>query len=386
MRSFFFIDGATDAMPRSDLGRRSISVCRTGSGALALVLAALLTGCGPAEQPPAQVPELVKVLAVRFEPVSRAISLTGTVAARVESDLSFRVAGRVARRNVDVSDHVKAGDVLATLETQEQESDVESAEATLRSAEATLTQAETNFARQRRLFEGGFITRGVFDNAQEQLRTSQGSADAARADLATARDQLSFTELKADVDGIITARTIETGQVVAAAQTAFSLAQDGQRDAIFDIYEALLASAPPSDGVVVRLGSDPSVEAKAVVREVSPTFDTTTGTVRVKMTLIDPPAAMSLGAAVTGMGLSAPRNLVSLPWTALGAGTSGPTVWVVDPATKAVTQRPIEIDRYRTGEILVGKGLSDGDLVVTAGGQLLREGQIVTLIEPGAAS
>ncbi|MBB3999472.1 efflux RND transporter periplasmic adaptor subunit [Aureimonas pseudogalii] len=367
--------------------RRAVALARhatQGAGALALLV--VLVACSPAEPPAAQVPERVAVQIAAYAPVSRTISLTGTVAARIQSDLSFRVAGRIDRRNVDVSDHVKAGDVLATLDTREQVSDVEAAEATLRSAEATLTQAQTNFGRQRRLFEGGYITRGVFDDAQEQLRSAEGTADSARADLATARDQLSFTELKADVDGIVTAREAEAGQVVSAAQTVFTVAQDGARDAIFDIDEALLAGAPPSEGVVVRLGSDPAVETRASVREVSPTFDAATGTVRVKMTLADPPPAMSLGAAVTGTGLAAPQNLVSLPWTALGAGESGPAVWVVDPATKAVTLRPVGVERYRTGEILVRDGLSEGDLVVTAGGQLLREGQVVTLDDAGAAS
>jgi RND family efflux transporter MFP subunit len=322
---------------------------------------------------------LVKAQPATFQSVVRTVSLTGTVAARYESKLSFRAAGRIAQRNVDVGDHVKAGDVLATMETPEQEADVQSAQASLRSAEATLVQAQSTFNRQKQLLDKGFTTRSSFDEAQQQLLSAQGSVDSARADVGTAEDQLSYTILKADSDGVITARDAEAGQVVSAAQTIFTLAKDGARDAIFDVYEALLANAPRTDRVQVRLLSNPEVGATAVVREVSPTFDATTGTVRVKMSLLDPPPAMSLGAAVVGTGEWTAQKLMPLPWTALAAGETGPTVWVIDPRTNTVSSRAVTVARYKTGEILVSDGLRDGEMVVTSGGQFLRAGQVVSI-------
>jgi RND family efflux transporter MFP subunit len=343
-----------------------------------------LSGCGEDDVAPQRTPELVKAEVIARTSVSRTISLTGTVSARVESELSFRTAGRIAERRVDVSDRVKAGDVLATLETEEQAADLQASRATLQAAEATLVQARTNFDRQQQLLSRGFTTQSSFDAAQEQLRSAESSVESARADLGSAEERLSFTVLKADADGIVTARDVEAGQVVSAAQTVFTVARDGARDATFDIYEALLAGDPP-DRVEVRLTSDPDVMAFATIREVSPTFDSATGTVRVKMSLIDPPAAMSLGAAVTGVGVTEAQRLFVLPWGALTAGVSGPAVWVVDPASKAVTLRSVTIERYRTGEVLVREGLTDGDLVVIAGGQLLREGQTVA-VASGEAS
>ena len=348
---------------------------RSGMMAAALFLAA----CSEPEAPPVRMPERVYVQTIRFESIPRTISLTGTVAARVESDLSFRIAGRIAERRVDVSDPVRKGDILATLETAEQEADLQSAEATLESARATLSQAETNFRRQKSLNESGYTTRSTFDAAEEQLRTAQGSLASAEADVGTARDQLSFTVLKADADGIVTARNAEAGQVVAAAQTVFAVAQDGARDAVFDIYEALLAEAPPKNDIRIRLVSDPSVEAFATVREISPTFDTSTGTVRVKMSLANPPAAMSLGAAVIGEGQFEARRLVALPWQALSTGPGGARVWVVDPKTNTVSERAITVERYRTGDLLVGGGLNDGEIVVTSAGQFLHQGQEITI-------
>lgn len=280
---------------------------------------------------------------------------------------------------------MKAGDVLATLVPLEQQADLASSKAALEAAQSSLVQAQSNFDRQEHLMGGGFTTRSNFDAAQEQLRAAKSSVDAAKADLGTAEEQLSLTSLKADADGVITARSADAGQVVAAAQTIYALAHDGARDVVFDAYESVLAEAPPKDGIAIQLLSNPDIGARAFVREVAPAIDATTGTVRVKMSLIDPPAGMGLGAAVVGLGKLQTRNLVVLPWTALAAGASGPMVWVIDPEADTVSQRAITIDRYRTGEILVGEGLKEGELVVTGGGQLLHAGQVVTLAA-GAAS
>lgn len=352
---------------------------RLGMLIAGLLSFAALTGCGPEQTASPRAPETVRAQRASFQPIARTVSMAGTVAARVESKLSFRVAGRIAARKVDVGDHVKAGDILATIETPEQVADVQAAKATLMSAQATLAQAQSSFDRQKQLIESGFTTRSSFDSAEEQLRAAESSVDSARADVGTAEEQLSLTTLKADADGVITARDAEAGQVVSAAQTVFTLARDGARDVVFDVYEALLTDTPSSDRAEIMLLSNPSVVATAVVREVAPTFDAGTGTVRVKMSLIDPPAAMSLGSAVLGRGKWAAQNLIVLPWTALSAGEAGPTVWVIDPQTKAVSQRAISIERYTTGEILVSGGLKEGELVVTAGGQFLREGQIVSI-------
>ncbi len=371
----------------SDPTKTEPSPPRAQFGALAVTLlfAASLSGCAPAEKTAARAPELVTVEPASVRPVAQKVSLTGTIAARVVSNLSFRTSGRISERRVDVGDHVKAGDVLAMIAPVEQQADVASANAALQAAQASLVQAQSSFDRQQHLMDGGFTTRSSFDSAQEQLRAAHSTVDAAKADLAAAQEQLSLTVLKADADGVITARDAETGQVVAPAQTVFTLAHNGGRDAIFNVYEGILASHPPKDGITVKLLSNPDVVASAVVREVSPALDTTTGTVQVTMSLIDPPAAMGLGAAVLGIGTTETENLIMLPWTSLAAGESGPAVWIVDRDTNTVSQRPIKVDRYKAGEILVAAGLKEGELVVTSGGQFLHTGQSVA-IATGAAS
>lgn len=342
------------------------------------VAAMVLAGCGEAalpEKPPTVVNTQVAALA-SYAPT---IVLTGEIKARAQNDLAFRVSGRIIARHVDVGDHVAADQVLAELDPQEQQANLASAEASLQAAEAQLRQASAAFERQRTLMTQGFTTRREYDQASEAFRTAQGSLDSARAQLALARDQLSYTRLRAELPGIITARNIEQGQVVAAAQTAFTLAQDGPRDAVFNVQESIFGNEPGDGKVGIALVGDPSVRAVGTVREVAPTVDTASGTVRVKIGIDPTPPAMTLGAAVTGIGRFKPRDRVILLWGALASRDGKPAVWVVDAQTRAVSLQPITIEEYRAGEIVVRDGLKPGDIVVTSGAQLLRPKQVVAL-------
>ncbi len=359
---------------------------RRGSGlGLAVLSLFALTACQPEDT---DKKDVSKVIAAVVEPqaFTPTSELTGTVAARVESDLAFRTGGQVAERLVDVGAHVQEGQLLARIATDEPQATLDAAVATARSAEATLKQAQANFDRQKTLLNGGFTTKSSFDSAEESLRTATNALDSAQADVATAREQLTYTDLKSPAPGIITARNVEQGQVVTAAQTVFILALDGPRDAVFDIYERAMTEEPTKGEVKVQLISDPSVTATAKVREISPAFDTATGTLRIKLGLVDAPPQMSLGAAIAGTASFSARQVIRLPWTALFSTKGKPSVWVVDAETGAVAQRPIAIDRYLTGAILVRDGLKSGETVVTAGGQLLRPGETVAVVADAGAA
>jgi RND family efflux transporter MFP subunit len=305
------------------------------------------------------------------------VSLTGQIEARVQSDLSFRFAGRIAERKVDVGDHVQAGQVLAVLETSEQLADVNSATAGVQGAEATLKQATAAFERQQALIKSGFTTQSSFDDAKQNIEAAQAALTGAKATLGTAQDALANTQLRADAQGIVIARNAEAGQVVDAAQPVYTVAQDGARDAVFDLYEALLVRPPPDTGVEIVLISDPSIKTVGKVREISPAIDPATGTVRVKVEIDDAPPEMKLGSAVIGVARFQPLDVVALPSTALSETDDKPAVWVVDPESKVASLRTVTMQSYRTGEILLRSGLRPGDIVVTGGAQLLRPGEIV---------
>ena len=337
-----------------------------------------LAGCGEAALPQ-KPPALVSTQVIALAAYAPTIVLTGEIKARAQNDLAFRVSGRIVARHVDIGTHVAPDQVLAEIDPQEQQANLAAAEANLQAAEAQLRQSTAAFERQRTLLAQGFTTRREHDQASEAYRTAQGSLDAARAQLALARDQLSYTRLCAEQPGIITARNIEAGQVVAAAQTAFTLAQDGPRDAVFNVQESIFANEPGDGRVEIVLVGDPGAKTIGRVREVAPTVDTATGTVRVKVGIDPTPPAMTLGAAVTGTGRFKSRERVILPWSALASQGGKPAVWIVDKQTKAVSLQPVVIEEYRVGEIVIRDGLKPGDIVVTSGAQRLRPKQVIAL-------
>ena len=179
-------------------------------------LALVLTACEPSRVPPRS-PAVVKSQIIRLQPRQTVIRLTGDVEARVSTELSFRVSGRVVERMVDVGAHVKAGDVLARVDPTEQQADLEGSKAAVSAAEAQLRVATATFQRQTSLMASGFTTRVAFDQAQEGLRTAEGTLEAAKAQMGTSTDALSFTELRASASGTITARNVEVGQSLAIA-------------------------------------------------------------------------------------------------------------------------------------------------------------------------
>ena len=238
--------------------------------------------------------------------------------------------------------------------------------------------AQATFERQKALIASGFTTRTVYDQAQEGLRTVEGVLDAARAQLGTSKDALGYTALRAEADGVITARNLEVGQVVPAAQPVFSLAQDGERDAVFDVYESVFLGQTESRRVALALVSDSAVTATGLVREVSPAIDAKSSTIRVKVSIQDPPAEMTLGSAIAGTVRTKAQKQIALPWTALMAAGRKPAVWTVDPATRTASLKLVTVGGYEAGEVLIKAGLEPGERVVIDGGKLLSVGQPVT--------
>ena len=338
-----------------------------------------LSGCGDQHEASPKVAPLVRTQVVAFTDYAPTAALTGEIKARVQTSLSFRVSGRISERLVDVGARVTSDQVLARIDPKEQSADVESAEATVQSAEARVRQTATAFERQQALIKNGFTTQRDYDQAQEALRVAEGSLDSAKAQLGTARDASSYTELRAGAAGLITARNAEAGQVAQAGQTMFTLAQDGPRDAVFYVYEAVFLQYPATPTVHLALVSDPTVTATGTVREVSPSTDTKSGTVRVKVSIQDAPPGFMLGALVSGSATTKARQIVVLPWTALSTLAGKPAVWVVDPKSLAVSPKTVVVAAYATGNVAIESGLEPGERVVTAGAKILRLNQIVAL-------
>ncbi len=347
--------------------------------AVIVLLAATLAGCGD-HKPPAPPVRPVRAVTVEGGATGETLSLTGQVKAQVQESLAFRLDGRLIERQVNVGDRVKAGQVIGRLDPQIQQNGLHQAQANLLAARGQLLQARNDFARQRELLEKGFASRSRFDQAQQAQQTAGAQVNAAQAQLRTAQEQLGYTDLLADAAGTVTAIGAEPGEVVAAGRMVAQVAQDGGRDAVFDVPAQVFGMTSRDVVVDIALTDDPKVTATGRVREVAPQADPVTRTFQVKVGLMDPPAAMRLGATVTGsITLSAPAG-VELPASALTRADGHPAVWVVDPGTHTVSLRTVDILRYDSATVVVSHGLKTGETVVTAGVQELRPGQKVRLL------
>jgi RND family efflux transporter MFP subunit len=346
------------------------------------LLAPVLSGCNDHSAASPQRPAFVRTEIVRPQVRQTSVTLTGEVQARFNAELAFRISGRVIARSVDVGAHVDRGQILARLDPAEQQADLDAAGAAVAGAESQLRVATTTFNRQKTLLSSGFTTRVVFDQAQEGLQSAQASLEEAKAQLGRAKDAFGDTELRASATGVITARKLEIGQVVDAGQSVFTLAQDGERDAIFAVDErTLLGDDKHGGGVALKLASDPNVSAVGRVREISPAVDTKSATVRVKIAIQNPPPGMALGSAVTGTVKLEPAVQIALPWTALMTDGGQPAIWVVDPANNTAALKLVTIGGYEAGAVLIKGGLEPGDRAVVDGGKLLSSGELVTYDE-----
>ncbi|MDB5518392.1 MAG: efflux transporter periplasmic adaptor subunit [Tardiphaga sp.] len=355
------------------------AIPRPMSVAFALVLlAAPLSACNDRAGTTVEHAAFVHTQIVQSQDGQGGLTLTGEVQARYRADLSFRVSGRVLERLVDVGAHVNADDLLARLNPAEQQADFDAATAGVAAAESQLRVAQATFDRQNQLLSSGFTTRIAYDRAQEQLRAAQSTLESAKAELGRAREALDDTELHARAAGVITARNLEVGQVVQATQSVFTLAQDGERDAVFDVPESMFFGDVDHGHVSLALVSGPDDAAVGYVREISPVVDPKSSTVRVKVAIQNPPPAMTLGSAIAGTAGTKPAAEITLPWTALTAAGSKPAVWIVDPKTNTASLKPVTVGAYEAGAVLIKQGLEPGDRVVIDGGKLLSSGQPVT--------
>jgi len=349
---------------------------------LGATLALAVAACQPTV--PVQKPEtLVRAQTVAMVDYAQSLTLTGSVRAQVETPLSFRTSGQVVELTADIGGRVTAGQVLARIGPQEQQADVDAAQAALDAAAAQVSQAQATFDRQQSLLGQGLVTRSGFETAQTALQTAEGSRDAATAQLAAAQEALSYADLKASADGVVTQRNIEVDEVAQAGATIFVVAEGDARDAVFNVQETAFVGRTPDIPVQLALVSNPQIQAMGRIREVAPTIDPQTGTVAVKITIEQPPEAMALGAPVIGTVSSAPQQRIILPWSALWMQDGAPAVWSVD-ADRAVSIIPVSVADYGTGTVIVDGGLEAGQVVVTEGGKLLTPGQIVTITESAA--
>jgi RND family efflux transporter MFP subunit len=335
----------------------------------------ILLGCQDETQVVAEPPRPVRTEIAKASSVGEEVAQTGEIQANTETNLGFRIGGRVATRTVEVGMSVTKGQLLATLDPHDAENEVLSAEAEVKSAEATEGLARSELERQRALFMKDFVARARVDEAEANWRAANARLNVAKTGLKTARNRLTYTELRAPDDATVSAVTVNPGQVVDAGQPAVKLASTHERDAVFNVSERIYTRVPSDVQVEVALVSDPSIRVIGSIRDASPTADPATRTYRVRIALPNAPDAMTLGATVTGRLIQPGVPLFALPASALTSQDGKPAVFVVEPTSHVLIRKSVVVARYTAAQVLIESGLNEGEAVVTAGVSKLRPGQ-----------
>jgi membrane fusion protein, multidrug efflux system len=355
-----------------------------------LLLASVLAVAGCSRPAPAPEPvRAVRTVSVSPGAVAPAFEYAAEVRARVESRLSFRVGGKLVRRQAQVGQTVRAGELLAELDPEDLRLAQAAAQAAVTAAEASAVQARADHQRFQALHAQGFISAAELERRSTTLRAAEAQLAQARAQGAVQGNQAGYSRLLAPAAGVVLATEAEPGTVLATGSPVLRLAHAGPRDVVFavpeDRVDALRALRGRPQALTVRLWGRPDA-LPATVREVAAAADPATRTFQVKADL--GAAAVDLGqtASVT-VPVPSVDGVLRLPLSALAEQGGRTVVWVLDPATMTVRSQPVQLGGADANAAVIVGGLAAGAEVVTAGVHVLGEGQRVTrYVEPTAAA
>lgn len=346
-----------------------------------LVVLALLTGCSDppvADKPPRAV--LVRSVAETSVPTMNVY--TGEVRSRFETDLAFRIGGKITERRVDVGARIRRGDVLARLDPQDARLAANAARAQVVAAEADVALARSEFERSKSLRESNFISESALDSRRTALQAAQARLRQARAEAASAGNQTEYATLLAEHDGVVVAAPAEPGEVVSSGQPVVRVARLDEREVLIHVPESRISGLAVGAKAVVRAWSDAEREFAAVVREIAPAADAATRSFAVRVSVPRAGNALPLGATASVAFASAAAQTV-LPLPALTRVNGRDVVWIVDDAS---TVRPLAVEagEFRENGVVIRSGLPSGARVVVAGVHRLVEGETVRPVDEAA--
>jgi len=347
------------------------------AGISILGIAVLLSGCARTEPAKAEVP-LVRTQKIQLGDASQNASYPGEVRGRYETQLSFQVSGKISKRNVELGSTVKPGEVLMEIDAKDIEQTVNITSAQVYSAGSQLNLAQSNLERYRKLYEQGAVSRAQLDQYENAYDVAVAAVRQTEAQYTQGANQLGYSALVADSPGVIAAVTAEAGQVVSAGQAVLTLVKDGEREIEISIPENRIEEMRKAQQINITFWALPDVVVAGKTREISPVADKVSRTYKVRISLLNPPDGVNLG-MTANVTVTAPnsRQTAYIPLAAVYQTGSVPGVWVVN--NEVVSLRQIKVGTFGDGQIQVLEGLQDGDIIVTAGVQKLREGQKVRI-------
>jgi RND family efflux transporter MFP subunit len=349
------------------------------AGSAIALLAFTLAGCNEKVAEKAEPGRPVLVAAVHYEAESPSRSFVGTIRPRIETDMGFRVPGKIAKRLVEVGQTVEIGQPLATLDEVDLKLQAEQAEAERRAATGVLAQAGAAETRAKELRGKGWSTDAQLDQAKAAADEARARLNRAERSVELTNNSLSYATLVADTRGVVTATLIDAGQVVASGQTAIRVARFAEKEAVVSIPETLLGRA--KDGTAsVTLWSEPDKKYTAKLREIAPNADPATRTYLAKFSLPDAGDKVSLGMTAT-LTLSDPATVrvARLPLSALFSQGGDPSLYIVDNAGE-IALKPVAVKSYETKDVVISGGVDEGAKVVVLGVQKLDPAQKVRVV------
>ncbi|WP_291866394.1 efflux RND transporter periplasmic adaptor subunit [Bradyrhizobium sp.] len=343
------------------------------------VLAIALTGCNEKVTEKAAPGRPVLVATVHYKPESPDRSFVGTIRPRIETDMGFRVPGKVAKRVVEVGQAVDIGQPLATLDEVDLKLQAEQAEAEFRAANGVLAQASASERRAKDLRVKGWTTEAQMDQARAAADEARARLNRAERSVELTKNSLSYATLVADTRGVVTATLVDAGQVVAAGQTAVRVARIAEKEAVVSIPETLVGRA--KEGVAsVSLWSEPNRKYAAKLREIAPAADPATRTYLAKFSLPDAGESVSLGMTATlTLADPATSSVARLPLSALYSQGGAPSLYIVDD-NGDVTLKPVTVKSYDSNDVVISGGVDEGSKVVVLGVQKLDPAQKVKVV------
>lgn len=340
-----------------------------------LISTIVLAGCS-SEEPVKDMSTKVRTITVGDAESTSTVNYSGTIHNRTETNLAFQVGGRIINKFVNPGSTVEAGQVLAKINNIDTANQVQNAEGAVAAAQSAYELASVNANRYRQLYAEQAISKLQLDQMENQLRAAEAQLQQAQASLNLSSNQNNYTTLIAPESGIITAFNLEVGQVVAAGQNIGTLAAGNEPEANISLPEQELSSVQVGTPAVITFWALPGIAIDGVVREISPVPDPVARTYAVKISLLNPPSDVKLGMTVNVNLHTSSAQVISIPLTALVKDSTGNNAVYIIRDGKAHLV-PITTGDFGNNTIVVTKGLSQGDVVITAGTQQLQEGTAV---------
>jgi RND family efflux transporter MFP subunit len=347
-------------------------------GAAASAARPTTTGSAKAEPP-----RPVRTLRLAAGALDDALILPAEVRPRFEQRLGFRVGGKVAQRLVDVGQAVRPGQTLAVMDAADVLPAIAAQRAQVEAARTDEALQQAELKRVRELRDNGFVSSAAFERQDALTQSAAARHAAARSQLAQVSNGLDFQTLRADRAGVVVGVDAEAGSVVAAGQTVLRIAQSGEKEFAVAVPERSLAALKGARRIVAKADAVPGKVYEASLRELSPSADAASRTYAARLSVRNADAALAWGmSAAVHVALSDKPALV-VPNSALYTRDATPRVWVVDAATQTVRPVPVTLGASRDEGVVVTQGLKGGEIIVTAGANLLQPGQKVRLMEAG---